>query len=42
MGPECEISGAFLDGARAKGDGCYGFLDGNTLASYVEVFQQAM
>jgi hypothetical protein len=32
--PEYEISAEFLDRAMARGDGCYGFLDGNTLASY--------
>src|SRR5580693_437828 len=32
--PEYEISAEFLDRAMARGDGCYGFLDGDTLASY--------
>ena len=32
--PEYELSKEFLDKAFAKGDECYGFLDGNRLAAY--------
>jgi len=32
--PEYELSRGFLDQALAKGDECYGFLDGNVLAAY--------
>jgi hypothetical protein len=32
--PEFEMTEGFLRDAYAKGDECYGFLDGNTLASY--------
>src|SRR5579872_4129421 len=32
--PEYELSRNFLEQALAKGDECYGFLDGNVLAAY--------
>jgi len=32
--PEYQLSEAFLDQALEKGDQCYGFLDGDALASY--------
>jgi hypothetical protein len=32
--PEYELSRSFLDRALAKGDECYGFLDGDVLAAY--------
>ena len=32
--PDYELSGSFLDQALAKGDECYGFLDGEALAAY--------